>query len=125
MQLRVARHTNKLDQIIEFYTHLFSLEILGRFNQHNGYDGVFLGLMNKDWHLEFTTTFEEVNHYPDEDDCIVFYPESRNEYDNIIRRINDLRIEIIQSKNPYWNENGITIKDPDGFYVITSTTRIK
>ena len=124
MQFRVARHTNKIEKISEFYTKIIGLEILGNFKNHSNYDGIFIGKPYKDWHLEFTTTHEEVNHQFDEDDCLVFYPESQYEYDAIIERLEINQIEIIISKNPYWNTNGISIKDPDGFVVIISSLKI-
>ncbi|MGV0927764.1 MULTISPECIES: hypothetical protein [Empedobacter] len=31
----------------------------------------------------------------------------------------------MKSKNPYWNDNGISFLDPDGFAVIVSPLRIK
>ena len=125
MQFRIARHTNKIEEISEFYTKIIGLEILGNFKNHYNYDGIFIGKPHKDWHLEFTTTHEEVNHQFDEDDCLVFYPESQYEYDAIIERLEINQIEIIISKNPYWNTNGISIKDPDGFVVIISSLKIK
>ena len=125
MQFRVARHTNKIEEISEFYTKIIGLEILGDFKNHSNYDGIFIGKPYKDWHLEFTTTHEEVNHQFDEDDCLVFYPESQYEYDAIIERLKINQIEIIISKNPYWNTNGISIKDPDGFVVTISSLKIK
>ncbi|MER2163157.1 MAG: hypothetical protein ABS921_03445 [Psychrobacter alimentarius] len=54
MKFRYAQHTNNLDSFISFYQNIIGLEKLGGFKDHNGYDGVFLGLPNQDWHLEFT-----------------------------------------------------------------------
>lgn len=123
MQLRVARHTNKIEEITAFYTQVLKLNVLGEFKDHDGYNGVFLGLENKDWHLEFTTTFEDVKHFPDEDDCLVLYPESRTAYSEIVQEISSKNIKLLEPKNPYWKENGILIKDPDGFYIIISDLR--
>ena len=125
MELRVARHTNRIEEIIDFYTNILGLEILGNFENHNNYNGVFIGKQNKDWHLEFTTTSEEVYHFPDEDDCLVFYPKTNLEYDEIKSQLNSFKIEAIEPKNPYWKNNGISIKDPDGFFVIISHIKIK
>ena len=52
MKFRVARHTWKIDPIINFYQSLLGLEILGSFKNHNGYDGIFLGLKDENWHLD-------------------------------------------------------------------------
>ncbi|MGV0831235.1 VOC family protein [Empedobacter brevis] len=125
MQFRSARHTNRIKEIETFYTKILNLDILGDFKNHNGYDGLFIGKANTDWHLEFTTSSDEVNHQFDEDDCLVFYPETQDEYEAVIKNLEFYRIEPIQAKNPYWNINGISFLDPDGFVVIVSSLRIK
>ncbi|GEM50672.1 hypothetical protein [Empedobacter brevis] len=125
MQFRSARHTNRIKEIETFYTKILNLDILGDFKNHNGYGGLFIGKANTDWHLEFTTSSDDVNHQFDEDDCLVFYPETQEEYEAVIKNLEFYRIEPIQAKNPYWNINGISFLDPDGFVVIVSSLRIK
>ena len=120
MNFRYARHTNNLEPLIEFYTEIVGLEKLGEFKNHSSYNGVFLGLPELDWHIEFTQSNETVNHKPDEDDLLVFYIKSDKELEVISKKIKKAGIQIINSKNPFWNENGIEIKDPDGFGVIFS-----
>lgn len=46
MIFRNARHTKNLKSIIQFYTSVLELEVLGSFENHNGYDGVFIGKEN-------------------------------------------------------------------------------
>ena len=125
MKFRVARHTNRLDQLKDFYVNLIGLSVLGEFKNHSGYDGVFIGDTNLDWHLEFTQTAEPANHKFDEDDILVFYPENQTEYDNLLERLNTRNVVKSLAKNPYWQENGITIKDPDGYTVVISNLKIK
>jgi hypothetical protein len=43
MTFRFARHTNNLEQLKSFYIYILGLELLGGFENHNGYDGVFIG----------------------------------------------------------------------------------
>jgi catechol 2,3-dioxygenase-like lactoylglutathione lyase family enzyme len=118
MQFRYARHTNNLNVIIEFYTNVLGLEKLGNFENHSNYNGVFLGLPNLDWHLEFTESNEKVGHNPNEDDLIVFYLKSKKEFNDIRERAEKFKVSIVKSKNPYWQTNGIELRDPDGFGVI-------
>ncbi len=125
MQFRFARHTNRLDKLIHFYVNIIGLDFLGEFKNHSGYDGVFIGKHNLDWHLEFTQTIEPVDHSFDEDDILVFYPETQTEYDNLLSRINTNNVMKLIAKNPYWKENGVTIKDPDEHCVIISPLKIK
>jgi len=125
MIFRAARHTNKLESLIEFYTQVLEFEILGEFKDHDGYDGVFLGRKNENWHLEFTTTAEAVNHQFDEDDLMVFYPQNKEEYTRITDKIKTSDLLRLEPKNPYWKENGILITDPDGYGIIISDLEIK
>jgi YycE-like N-terminal domain len=54
-QVRVARPTDQLDQVVSFYTEGLGLPELLRFDDHDGYAGVMLGLPGADYHLEFTS----------------------------------------------------------------------
>src|SRR3954469_23607812 len=125
MKFRAARHTDNLSPIIAFYTEVLGLTILGDFKDHDGYDGVFLGLPGADWHLEFTTSDEPAQHKPDEDDLLVFYPASAEEYAAILQRFAHHNIFPSESKNPYWKANGTSYKDPDGYGIIIVRPSIK
>lgn len=118
MKFRSARHTNNLAPLVAFYRDALGLEVLGKFDSHDGYDGVFLGIPGADWHLEFTVSDEAVKHKPDEDDLLVFYPASAEEYERIIRRFSENNIPALEPKNPYWKANGITYADPDGYRIV-------
>lgn len=125
MTFRFARHTNDLEQIKSFYIDILGFELLGGFENHNGYDGAFIGKSNENWHLEFTKS-EEVVHFDfNEDDILVLYPNSKIEFDFIMNKIQSKKIELIKAKNPYWNENGKMILDPDGYRIIISDLKIK
>lgn len=118
MKFRVARHTTDLQLIIDFYTQLLELEVLGSFENHSTYDGVFLGKKGLDWHLEFTTSSEAPVHHPDEDDVLVFYAQNSSEF-NRIKANFDLNKQLpVLAKNPYWNQHALTYLDPDGFRVV-------
>ena len=120
MKFRYARHTTNLEKIKNFYTQILGLEILGTFENHNGYDGIFLGKQNQNWHLEFTVSNEIPDRIFDEDDLLVFYPEKLKDYLLILEQISKKNIPTFEPKNPYWKENGILIKDPDNFGIIIS-----
>ena len=118
MKFRYARHTNDLKSIVDFYTKIIGLEKLGEFKNHSNYNGVFIGLPNLDWHLEFTESMDKPNHKPDDDDLIVFYIDSNEELNTISKIAEGFGIIPVKSKNPYWQLNGIELKDPDGFGVV-------
>jgi len=52
--LRVARPTDHLEEIVRFYTDGLGLSRLGSFEDHDGFDGVMLGVPGAAYHLEFT-----------------------------------------------------------------------
>ena len=118
MKFRVARHTTKLEEIKKFYHEIIGFEILGEFENHSNYDGVFLGLKDQNWHLEFTVSNEPPKHKPDEDDLLVFYPETEGHFNEIIKALKNAGIDSIPSKNPYWNNHGVTVLDPDNFSIV-------
>ncbi|WP_396161981.1 VOC family protein [Flavobacterium sp.] len=129
MTFRFARHTNNLEQIKSFYIDILGFELLGGFENHNGYDGVFIGKSDENWHLEFTKSEEIVLFNFNEDDILVFYPNNKSEFDFIMNKIHSKKIEFIKAKNPYWNNSeaseGKMILDPDGYRVIISDLKIK
>jgi hypothetical protein len=54
VQLRVARHTERLEEVVGFYRDGLGLTEIGGFQNHAGYDGVFLEVSGTDAHLELT-----------------------------------------------------------------------
>jgi hypothetical protein len=54
MQLRVARHTQRLQEVVRFYRDGIGLTEIGGFRGHDGYDGVFLAVPDTGAHLELT-----------------------------------------------------------------------
>ena len=120
MKLRVARHTDDLEKIKTFYINVLGFELLGSFENHDNYDGIFIGKPNLDWHFEFTKSDKKAHHFSDEDDSIVLYPETISEYNNLINNLIRFNISTIASPNPYWNINGKMFLDPDGFRIIIS-----
>src|SRR3954454_21082867 len=52
--VRLARHTERLDEAAEFYRDGIGLTEVGGFRGHDGYDGVFLAVPGTGAHLELT-----------------------------------------------------------------------
>lgn len=125
MKFRFARHTNNLENIKSFYINVLSFELLGEFKNHAGYNGIFIGKPNLDWHLEFTVSDDEIIHSFNEDDILVFYPETAEDYKLNIENIQKQNICFINAKNPYWDENGKMILDPDGYRIVISNSKLK
>ncbi|WP_316632646.1 VOC family protein [uncultured Flavobacterium sp.] len=120
MFLRVARHTNDLERIVDFYVNILCFEFLGDFQNHNQHDGVFIGQSGLDWHFEFIKSDEEANLTFDQDDVMVLYPKTIIEYDVLVSNLIHGNISILTSENPFWNENGVLFMDPDGYRIVLS-----
>lgn len=125
MKIRFARHSFNLKAIQDFYEGLVGLEVLGSFQDHESYDGLFLGYPGENWHLEFTTSPDFPDHKADEDDLLVFYVESQAEYDAILQRLEENNTPVHQTKNQYWERNGKCFLDPDGFGIVISDFHLK
>ena len=121
--IRVARPTDRLDEVIKFYTDGLGLQVLDRFVHHEGFDGVMVGFPNAPYHFEFTQQQEHlVGRAPTPENLIVFYIPERQEWQLTIDRIQSLGYKPIESHNPYWDEHGITFEDPDGYRIVMENT---
>lgn len=125
MHFRVARHTNDLEAVKNFYVNILNFKLLGSFENHDSYNGVFLGFPNADWHLEFTTSDEKAIHQFNDDDILVLYPQTEKIYDSVLKNILENGIMLLTPKNPYWIENGKMFLDPDGYRIVISNLKVK
>ena len=113
--LRVARHTERLDEIVAFYRDGLGLAEIGGFRDHDGYDGVFLEIPGTGAHLEFTAGGEDGAPTPHPESLLVLYLGDGDAVQGVVAR---LGIEPVAPANPYWGEHGVTLEDPDGFRVV-------
>ena len=115
MQVRFARHTERLEDVVRFYGDGIGLPELGRFADHDGYDGVFFALPGTDAHLEFTSGGEHAAPSPHPETLLVLYLGTNEAVDEVRKRVGTAAVE---SANPYWITHGVTLADPDGFRVV-------
>lgn len=125
MHFRVARHTNDLEAVKNFYVNILKFKLLGSFENHDSYNGVFLGFPNADCHLEFTTSDQKAIHQFNDDDILVLYPQTEKMYDSVLKNILENGIMLLTPKNPYWIENGKMFLDPDGYRIVISNLKVK
>ncbi len=114
-QMRVAKHTKSISNIKDFYCRQLGFKVIGSFQDHQGYDGIFLGNQSE-YHLEFTTSEVLPNRILDPDDLMVFYCESDEEYLKIEETF--IHYPKVETRNPYWHDKGIALLDPDGNVVV-------
>lgn len=121
--LRVARPTDDLERLIHFYSDGLGFEILYRFSDHDGFDGVMLGRKSAPWHLEFTRAHgHPVPPAPSRDHLLVLYLPDRSEWQTAVQRMRHAGYSAVAAFNPYWDRNGATFEDPDGYRVVLQNT---
>ena len=115
MQVRIARHTDRLPELAAFYRDGLGLPEIGRFEGHDGYDGVFLAVPGSGAHLELTTGGEHGAPAPHPETLLVLYLGSVHAVDAAVECVG---VPPVEPANPYWAANGVTLEDPDGFRVV-------
>lgn len=115
MQLRVARHTDRLDEVIRFYRDGIGLTEVGSFRDHAGYDGVFLAVPDSEAHLEFTRGGSHPPPEPHQESLLVLYLGDQRAVSEAAARLD---ADPVTPANPYWAEHATTFEDPDGFQVV-------
>ena len=117
--LRVARPADDLEKVIHFYREGLGFEVLDEFVGHAGFDGVMLGHRGAGYHLEFTRHAEHTaGRAPTKDNLLVFYLPDRAEWEAAIERMARAGYAPVPAFNPYWDIEGKTFEDPDGYRVV-------
>ncbi|GAB3821608.1 VOC family protein [Pontibacter rugosus] len=123
-QVRLARPTDKLQEVERFYCDGVGLKKLGSFEGHQGYDGIMIGLPGLPYHLEFT---QHENGSPcpapSKDNLLVLYIPDQQCVEEIAQRLAKVGYPEVASENPYWLKHGaVTIEDPDGWRLVLMPT---
>lgn len=117
--LRVARPTDRLDEVVAFYVNGLGLTRLGAFTDHDGFDGVMVGVPGAAYHLEFTRqTGHVAGRAPTTDNLLVFYLPDETQWRGAVARMTAAGYAPVASTNPYWDRVGRTFEDPDGYRVV-------
>lgn len=118
-KLRVARPSDDLDALTAFYCNGLGFEILARFEGHDGFDGMILGLAGAPYHLEFThADGHHAGRAPTPDNLMVLYLPDPSAWRQAILRMHSAGFDPVPSFNPYWDRQGVTFEDPDGYRVV-------
>ena len=117
--MRVARPSTDIAKSLQFYVEALGLERLGGFENHSGYDGVFIGLKGAQWHIELTRHTSGLPHpSPTNEDLLVLYLARPNLQETIARLI-EFGYSVVEHANPYWGSAGAAIfSDPDGYLLV-------
>jgi catechol 2,3-dioxygenase-like lactoylglutathione lyase family enzyme len=119
MQIRVARPTDRLTEVISFYRDGLGLPVIGHFENHAGYSGVMLGMQTERFHLEFThAEGSSPCPAPTKDNLLVLYLENTETYTEALVRMQKHGYFPVEPENPYWKGKSQTFEDPDGWRVV-------
>lgn len=113
--VRVARHSDRLDEAVAFYRDGLGLPELGRFADHDGYTGVFLDLPGTGAHLELTTGGAHGAPPPHPESLLVLY---LGDWGAVRATAARAGAQPVPPANPYWARHGLTLEDPEGHRVV-------
>jgi catechol 2,3-dioxygenase-like lactoylglutathione lyase family enzyme len=117
--LRVARATNDLAPLRRFYGDGLGFEELHAFEDHDGFDGVMLGHPDWPYHLEFTLRRGHVvAGAPTAENLLVFYLPDPGDWTRAVARMQATGFEAVPAVNPYWDRQGASFADADGYRVV-------
>jgi catechol 2,3-dioxygenase-like lactoylglutathione lyase family enzyme len=117
--LRIARPTNDLEAVVRFYRDGLGFEVLAGFKDHAGFDGVMMGVAGAPYHLEFThRAGGRLQEAPASEHLLVFYLPDKDAWKRAVDRFIGAGHAPIRAENPYWNKDGATFEDPDGYRVV-------
>lgn len=116
---RIARPVSDLQRIDAMYRAGLGVVRLGHFDDHEGFDGVMLGVPGESFHFEFTyCRTHPVSPTPTSEDLFVFYLPDRNQWESRCKTMLAAGFVEVPSLNPYWDRDGRTFQDPDGYRVV-------
>lgn len=117
--LRIARPTDRLGEIAQMYIEGLGFELLAKFENHKGFDGIILGHTNHAYHLEFTHhRGTVVGRAPTMDNLLVFYIPERDTWTQACSQMVTAGFAKVESYNPFWDQSGATFEDLDGYRVV-------
>jgi len=117
--VRIARPVSSLARTQAMYCQGLGLQVVGSFENHDGFDGVMLGAPGGAYHFEFTVCrMHPVTPAPTTEDLVVFYLPDNAEWLSACDSMIAAGFELVASFNPYWDRDGRTFRDHDGYCIV-------
>jgi len=111
--------TNDLTALRRFYVEGLGLTELYAFAGHDGFDGLMIGHPHAPYHLEFTQQRDHaVPPAPTAENLLVFYLPERAGWEAAVARLQAHAYVAVPAHNAYWDRQGLTFADPDGYRVV-------
>ena len=100
--LRIARPTDRLEELAHMYERGLCLSRLGEFKDHDGFDGIMLGAPGSEWHLEFTREKGvAAGGAPSAEHLLVFYHPNVQDWKAACDRVIEAGFVEVPAHNPY------------------------
>jgi catechol 2,3-dioxygenase-like lactoylglutathione lyase family enzyme len=117
--IRIARPVSNLDRARDMYCRGLGLRVVGSFENHDGFDGVMLGVAGSSYHFEFTRCrVHPVAPTPTAEDLAVFYMPEADRWQRACAGMVTAGFKQVAALNPYWDACGRTYEDPDGYRIV-------
>ena len=123
-QIRVARPTDRLDEVVAFYRDGLGLPELYRFADHDGYDGVMIGLPGRTYppRIHDASKWQRRNRSEPRQSSRVLYTRSGTTGAGAATGSKPWVIGRWLPENPYWLDKSVTFEDPDGWRIVLCQT---
>ncbi|MFI9045576.1 VOC family protein [Streptomyces sp. NPDC053427] len=118
--IRVARPSRDLGAAERFYVDGLGLDVLWRTTERvpGGHDLLMVGPPGGSWHFELTRDPEDpLEPTPTVDDLFVVYL-GKPVDEALVDRLVAAGGNRVPAHNPYWDEYGATVADPDGYRLV-------
>jgi catechol 2,3-dioxygenase-like lactoylglutathione lyase family enzyme len=117
--LRVARPVSDLARSTAMYRDGLGLSVIDSFENHQGFDGVMLGIEDAQYHLELTRARGHAPRpSPTPEDLLVLYLPDAAQWQAACERMLAAGFARVAPFNPYWKARGATFEDHDGYRVV-------
>ncbi|MCQ6244192.1 VOC family protein [Streptomyces malaysiensis subsp. malaysiensis] len=119
--IRIARPSRDLAAAERFWCAGLGLSVVYRAeggDRPGEHDLLMVGWPDASWHLELVhEAAHPVEPRPTEEDLLVIYLDEAVPGE-LVTRLTQHGGTRVASPNPYWNEWGVTIEDPDGYRLV-------
>ncbi|GGV43788.1 VOC family protein [Streptomyces spectabilis] len=118
--VRVARPSRDLAAAERFYVDALGLAVLWRSTERvpGKHDLLMVGPQGGSWHFELTHDPEKpLDPTPTVDDLFVVYL-GEPVAEALVDRLVAAGGTRVAAHNPYWDEYGVTVTDPDGYHLV-------
>ena len=117
--MRIARPVTDLVRACTMYSQGLELQRIADFTDHAGFSGIMVGRPELAWHIEFTHCHDHPRQpAPTDEDLLVLYYPDKAAWQQACARMTAAGFRTMRSFNPYWDTNGKTFVDDDGYRVV-------